>query len=168
MRLHFLLLLTSTAANISQRSGGGSVGSSRAKMPKTKATGKNHKKHAGARHKKPRHKPAEPAGGWPDVDKVVAELEQKAQSTYGVNLRDVYCRWTSSPGTWVKAKRDNCTLEMVKTCAAYVMVMCFSQEMVDTSIHNESSLDNSEATRRLSAPRWRTSTTTGTRSARKL
>ena len=84
-----------------------------------------------------RHKPAEPAGGWPNDDEVLEELEQKAQGTFGVKLRDVvlFQSENSSPGTWTKAKRDNCTSEMVKTCAAYVMTMCFSDEMVDTSIH---------------------------------
>ena len=135
MRWHLLLLLTSTAANISQRSGGGSVGSSIAKMPKTKAKGHNNKKHAGPKQKKQRHKPTEPAGGWPDDDKVIAELDQKAQSTYGFRLLDVRLRGNSSPGTWNNAKRDNCTGAMAKMCAAYVMVMCFSQEMVDTSLH---------------------------------
>ena len=85
--------------------------------------------------KEARHKPLEPAGGWPNDDKVLEELEQKAQSTYGVSLCDVQIKTNSSPGPWTLAKRDNCTQEMVKTCAAYVMTMCFGQEMVDTSIH---------------------------------
>ena len=135
MRWHLLLLLTSTAANISQRSGGGSVGSSIAKMPKTKAKGHNNKKHAGPKQKKQRHKPTEPAGGWPDDAKILAELEKESWSVFGVKLRDVNMWKNSSPGTWCRSKRDNCTAPMARMCAAYVMVMCFGQEMVDTSIN---------------------------------
>ncbi len=85
--------------------------------------------------KEARHKPMEPAGGWPTDDKVLEELEQKAQNTFGVSLRDVRMIRNSSPGTWNNAKQKNCTAPMAKTCAAYVMTMCFSDEMVDTSIH---------------------------------
>ena len=129
MRLHILFLLTSTAAfNVPKRRGGAL--SSIANMPS-----KNNKLHAGPKQKKQRHKPTEPAGGWPDDDKVLAELNEKSWSVFGVNLRDVRLFGNSSPGTWNNVKRDKCTAPMVKMCAAYVMVMCYGQEMVDTSIH---------------------------------
>ena len=130
MRLHILFLLTSTVAFNVPRHGGGALRS----MPKRGGAAHNNKKHA----KQPRHvptKPLEPAGGWPDDGKVLAELEEKSQSTFGKRLRDVVLRMTSSPGTWPKVKREKCTGPMAKMCAAYVMVMCFGDEMVDTSIH---------------------------------
>jgi len=101
-------------------------------------------KRGGATHKtkKPskktrraRNKPLEPAGGWPDDTKVLAELDEKAWSVFGVRLRDITTIRNSSPGTYNKVKREKCTGPMAKMCAAYVMVMCFSQEMVDTSLH---------------------------------
>ena len=82
--------------------------------------------------KEARHKPLEPAGGWPD-DQDVTEYDEKAWSIFGVRLADVHLMGNSNPGTWTRKKRENCTSEMVKTCAAYVMVKCFGDEMVDTS-----------------------------------
>ena len=128
--MYLLILLTSTAAFNVPRNRGGALSI----MGKTKATGKNHKKHAGPKQKKQRHKPAEPAGGWPDDDKALAELDQQSWSIFGVHLRDVHLPRNSSPGTFNKVKSEKCTGPMARMCAAYVMVMCFGQEMVDTSI----------------------------------
>ena len=103
-------------------------------MPKRGGAAHNNKKHA----KQPRHvptKPKEPAGGWPDDAKVLAELDEKCQSTFGKRLRDFMIGKNSNPGTWQAAKQKNCTAPMARMCAAYVMTMCFGDEMVDTSIH---------------------------------
>ena len=134
MRLHLLLLLTSTAANnlLQRASGGGFVGSSRAKMA---GSAKNNKKHAGPKTKRPKHKPTEPAGGWPDDLKQLDELNKRSWRDHAVHLRDVIMRENSSPGVCTRTKRVNCTAEMATMCAAYVMVMCFSDEMVETSLY---------------------------------
>ena len=97
MRLHLLLLLTSTAANnlLQRASGGGFVGSSRAKMA---GSAKNNKKHAGPKTKRPKHKPMEPAGGWPDDLKQLDELNKRSWRDHAVHLRDVIMRENSSPG----------------------------------------------------------------------
>ena len=131
--MHILFLLTSTVAfNVPQRRGG----ALQLVSIMGKRGGATHKtKKPSKKTKRARNKPLEPAGGWPDDTKVLGELEQKGLSVFGVSLRDVMLPGNSSPGTWNNAKRDNCTGPMAKMCAAYVMVMCFSQEMVDTSIH---------------------------------
>ena len=130
MRLYLLILLTSTAAfNVPQRRGG-------ALSIMGKRGGATHKtKKPSKKTKRARNKPVEPAGGWPDDDKVIAELGKRSWSIFGKRLEDVKLRGTDSPGTWLRKKRDNCTGPMAKMCAAYVMVMCFADEMVDTSIH---------------------------------
>ena len=133
MRLHLLFLLTSTVAfNVPKRRGG----ALQLVSIMGKRGGATHKtKKPSKKTKRARNKPLEPAGGWPDDDKILAELEQESWSVFGVKLRDVQFKQNSSPGTWSHAKRDNCTGPMAKMCAAYVMVMCFCDEMVDTSIH---------------------------------
>ena len=123
MRLHLFILLTSTVA-FKVPSGG-----ARSSMPKRGGAAHNNKKHA----KQPRHvptKPKEPAGGWPDDAKVLAELDEKCQSTFGKRLRDFMIGKNSNPGTWQAAKQKNCTAPMARMCAAYVMTMCFGDEMV--------------------------------------
>ena len=131
--MHILFLLTSTVAfNVPQRRGG----ALQLVSIMGKRGGATHKtKKPSKKTKRARNKPLEPAGGWPDDDKILAELEQESWSVFGVKLRDVQFKQNSSPGTWSHAKRDNCTGPMAKMCAAYVMVMCFCDEMVDTSIH---------------------------------
>ena len=101
-----------------------------------KRGGATHKtKKPSKKTKRARNKPLEPAGGWPNDTKVLAELDEKAQSTFGVRLRDVILGKNTSPGTYNNVKRERCTGPMARMCAAYVMVMCFGQEMVDTSLH---------------------------------
>ena len=130
MRLYLLILLTSTAAfNVPQRRGG-------ALSIMGKRGGATHKtKKPSKKTKRARNKPMEPAGGWPDDDKVLEGLDQQSWSVFGVRLRDVQLLKNTSPGTFNHVKREKCTAPMVKMCAAYVMTMCFSDEMVDTSLH---------------------------------
>jgi len=101
-----------------------------------KRGGATHKtKKQSKKTKRARHKPTEPAGGWPDDDKALAELDQQSWSVFGVRLCDVDLPGNSSPSTWNKLKREKCTAPMARMCAAYVMTMCFSDEMTETSIY---------------------------------
>ena len=133
MRLHILFLLTSTVAfNVPQRRGG----ALQLVSIMGKRGGATHKtKKPSKKTKRARNKPMEPAGGWPDDDKVLEGLDQQSWSVFGVRLRDVQLLKNTSPGTFNHVKREKCTAPMVKMCAAYVMTMCFSDEMVDTSLH---------------------------------
>ena len=128
MRLHILFLLTSTVAfNVHAASRRCSTACIMGKRG-CYSQDQNH-----PRRRSASNKPVEPAGGWPDDKKVLGELEQKGLSIFGVSLRDVqFKQGTLAPARGTTRSATTARRRWLGMCAAYVMVMCFSQEMVDT------------------------------------
>ena len=89
------------------------------------------KKQKPQRNPKPQVTPPRP----PSDDEAAEAVRQQARVEFPdvKCLDDVRLEKNSKPGTWNSAKRGHVTKIMACLCAAYIMAMGFSYEMVDTS-----------------------------------
>ena len=71
----------------------------------------------------------------PSDEEAAEELRRQCRKEVGdhVVLDDVQLGANDRPGTWDRAKRGHVTKTMACLCAAYIMAIGFSYEMVETS-----------------------------------
>ena len=86
----------------------------------------------GTHPRRPKHTP--PTKGRVDENEQLNGLKRQARDLYDVNLDDFQLPRNSAPGTDNRSKQKLCTPEMAKMMAFYVMMICFSYEMVETSL----------------------------------
>ena len=81
-----------------------------------------------------RQKHAPPPRGRVDEKAQLAGLNKIIRDDYGKDP-NAPLGLSSSPGTWSTAKRGLCTPQLAKMMAVYVMTICFTYQMVETSLY---------------------------------
>lgn len=104
-------------------------------MKRSRVGGGDNRRRVASNQTLPRkRKHAPPPRGRVDEKAQRAALDKICRDEHGKGLNEFDLKKNTAPGTWSRSKQKLCTPEMAKMMAVYVMSICFSYEMVETSL----------------------------------